>query len=251
MKKSSPALGIKTTEDIISVHQLTKSFGALKAVDGLSFTVKKGKIFGLLGANGAGKTTTLECILGLQKADEGHCTILGMDPQKQRRKLFEKVGVQFQQAHYQENIKVWELCETTAVLYENSADYRGLLKEFGLGEKMQSLVKDLSGGERQRLFIVLALLPKPQVVFLDELTTGLDTAARRETWKTLLAYTQKGLTVLLTSHFMDEVKTLCDEICILKKGKAVFHGSVEQAVDTSPCNNFEDAYLWYANEEEV
>ena len=167
-------------EDIILIEHLAKSYGNLKAVDDISFSVKKGTVFGLLGANGAGKSTTIECILGTKKADSGVVSVLGMNPTTNRKELFEQVGVQFQEAHYQENIKVYELCEVTASLYKSAADYKQLLKDFGIADKGGTLVKELSGGQKQRLFIVLALIPKPKVVFLDELTTGLDARARRE-----------------------------------------------------------------------
>ena len=238
-------------EDIIKVEHLSKSYGNRKAVDDLSFTVKRGKVFGLLGANGAGKSTTIECVLGTKKADSGVVSIEGMNPVIHRRELFEQVGVQFQESNYQENIKVGELCEVTASLYKNAADYNKLLKKFGIADKGKALVKELSGGEKQRLFIVLALIPNPKVVFLDELTTGLDARARRDVWQILAKLKADGLTILLTSHFMDEVEALCDEICILKKGKPVFYGTVAEAINQSPHHQFEDAYLWFTDEEEV
>ena len=153
--------------------------------------------------------------------------------------------MQFQEANYQEKITVNELCEVTASLYQSAASYRDLLKRFGIAEKGKNMVKELSGGQRQRLFIVLALIPNPEVVFLDELTTGLDPHARREVWSLLSELNSQGLTVLLTSHFMDEVEALCSRICILNRGKSVFLGTVEEAVAASPYDKFEDAYLWY------
>ena len=140
------------------------------------------------------------------------------------------------------------MCEETACLYKSPADWRELCEQFGIGDKTGSPVKSLSGGERQRLFIVLALIPKPQVVFLDELTTGLDARARRGVWKILKDLKDGGLTIFLTSHFMDEVEALCDEICILQKGRAVFYGTVAQAKEKSGCENFEDAYLKLSGE---
>lgn len=161
-------------QEVIKVEQLTKSYGALRAVDGLSLSVERGMVFGLLGANGAGKSTTIECMLGTKKPEKGSVTILGSSPTADRKALFEKTGVQFQESNYQEQIRVAELCEVTASLYRNASDPAALLQRFGIGDKGKSLVKDLSGGQRQRLFIVLALIPNPEVVFLDELTTGLD-----------------------------------------------------------------------------
>lgn len=235
--------------EIISVKQLSKSYGGLTAVQGLDLSVTQGTVFGLLGANGAGKSTTIECMLGTRKFDAGTVSILGMNPLLQRKRLFENVGVQLQEANYQDKVTVAELCEVTQSLYRNATDYGELLKQFGIFDKAKSMVGELSGGQRQKLFIVLALIPQPKVVFLDELTTGLDAKARREVWKILSDLKEKGLTIFLTSHFMDEVEALCDTICILKKGKAVFYGTVEEAIAGSPYDKFEDAYLWYSDEE--
>jgi ABC-2 type transport system ATP-binding protein len=235
-------------ETTIEVKKLFKSYAGIKAVDNINISICRGEVFGLLGANGAGKSTTIECILGTKKQDSGTVSILGINPQKERKRLFERVGVQFQEGYYQDKIKVCELCEVTASLYKDSLDYGALLKQFGLLEKSKSLVGELSGGQKQRLFIVLALIPNPEVVFLDELTTGLDAKARRDVWKSLSELKAKGLTVFLTSHFMDEVEALCDNIMILKNGKGVFYGTVREAVETSPYEKFEDAYLWYTEE---
>lgn len=235
--------------EAIFVEGLTKKYGEKTVVNHLNFSVKRGTVFGLLGANGAGKSTTIECILGTKKADEGTVRLLGQDPKKQRRSLFERVGVQFQEGDYQKEIKVYELCRETASLYRKPADWRTLCEQFGIGDKAKTAVKSLSGGERQRLFIVLALIPQPEIVFLDELTTGLDAKARRSVWKTLESLKKQGLTIFLTSHFMDEVEALCDEICILKKGIIVFRGTVEQAKAQCGCEHFEDAYLKLSDEE--
>ena len=232
----------------ITVKNLTKTYGEHVAVDNLSFTVLKGSVFGLLGANGAGKSTSLECILGTKKMDCGEVFILSKNPVKDRTDVFEKTGVQFQEAKYQELIKVSELSENTACVYKNPNDYKELLSDFGIADKANSFVKDLSGGERQRLFIVLALLPNPEVVFLDELTTGLDARSRRDVWNILESLKKRGLSILLTSHFMDEVEALCDQILILKKGKTVFSGTVAQAKQKSGKEKFEDAYLWFTEE---
>lgn len=236
---------------IIKVEKLSKEYHGQAAVVDLDISIKKGEVFGLLGENGAGKTTSVECILGTTIANKGKVRILGMDPIKERRKLFEQVGVQFQESNYQDKITVKELCEETQSFYRSAADYQTLLKKFGIGDKGKSLVSELSGGQKQRLFLVLALIPNPKVVFLDELTTGLDVKARREVWKHLLDLKKKGLTIFLTSHFMDEVAILCDKIGILKEGKIIFRGTVEEAIDKSPYDKLEEAYLWYTDEEEI
>ncbi|QOX62977.1 ABC transporter ATP-binding protein [Anoxybacterium hadale] len=233
----------------IQAKGLKKSYNGVNVVNELSLTAYRGQIFGLLGANGAGKTTAIECVLGTKAFEAGMVEVLGMNPVKERRKLFERVGVQFQESAYQEKITVRELCEVTAALYRQPANYEKLLMQFGLSDKKKSCVSELSGGQRQRLFIVLALIPEPEVIFLDELTTGLDAKARREVWKYLEGMKEKGLTILLTSHFMDEVEILCDTILILKQGRTVFSGTVKQAIEASPAENLEDAYLWYTDDE--
>ncbi len=235
--------------EAIFVEGLTKTYNGKIVVDHLSLSVPGGTVFGLLGANGAGKSTTIECMLGTKQADSGTICLLGQDPRKHRRTLFERIGVQFQEGDYQKEIKVSELCEETASLYRKPADWHKLCDQFGIGDKAEAAVKSLSGGERQRLFIVLALIPQPELVFLDELTTGLDAKARRGVWKTLESLKEQGLTIFLTSHFMDEVEALCDEICILKKGMPVFRGTVEQAKQQCGCEHFEDAYLQLSDEE--
>ena len=234
----------------IVVKNLTKKYGANIAVDNLSFQVKKGEVFGLIGSNGAGKSSTIECILGTKKMDAGEVSILEMNPIKERTRVFERVGVQFQEPKYQELVKVEELCEMTASVYKEPQNYEDLLAAFGIADKKKVYVKELSGGERQRLFIVLALIPNPELVFLDELTTGLDARARRDVWNILEKLKKQGLSILLTSHYMDEIEALCDEILILKKGKTVFYGTVEEAKSESGKNHFEDAYLWYTDEED-
>ena len=235
----------------IQVTGLTKSYQSKTVMSGLDLSIKRGTVFGLLGANGAGKSTTIECILGTRRADSGTVSVLGHDPKKERGILFQRVGVQFQKGDYQPEIKVFELCEEIACLYTHPADWRELCRRFGIGGKLKNAVKSLSGGERQRLFIVLALIPNPELVFLDELTTSLDAKARRDVWKILSELKAGGLTILLTSHFMDEVEALCDEICILRQGKAVFYGTVEQAGTQSGCEKFEDAYLKLSGEEDA
>lgn len=232
------------------VKGLRKAFGSVWAVNGLDIEIGKGEIFGLLGHNGAGKTTSIECILGIKKPDAGTVELLGMDPAADRKRLFERVGVQFQETGYHDKIRVQEICELTQALYQAPADWRELLKTFGLAGMEKRTVSELSGGERQRLSVLLALIPKPEIVFLDELTSGLDSKARREVWKYLEKLKAGGLTVLLTSHYMDEVEALCDKILIMKKGQTVVQGTVRELVERSPYDTLEEAYLWYSGEEE-
>lgn len=237
-------------EETIKISGLSKSYAGKKVIENLCISVATGEVYGLLGANGAGKSTTIECILGTRKADFGTVRILGLNPGKNRKQLFERVGVQFQESNYPDKIKVRELCEETACLYRQPSDYGELLQKFGLADKKDAFVSELSGGQKQKLFIVLALIPNPKVVFLDELTTGLDTKARRGVWKSLQELKEQGLTIFLSSHFMDEVEVLCDRIGILKDGGFVFEGTVQEAVAISPYEKLEDAYLWFTKEEE-
>ena len=235
--------------EAISVKGLTKSYHGKTVLNHLDLSVRTGTVFGLLGANGAGKSTAIECMLGSRNADSGEVFLLGRDPKQNRREVFQRIGVQFQEGNCQQEIKAYELCEETACLYRSPADWKALCGKFGIGDKLNSTVKSLSGGERQRLFIVLALIPNPKLVFLDELTTGLDAKARRGVWRILEELKEQGLTIFLTSHFMDEVEALCDEICILKKGNAVFRGTVKEAKDRCGCERFEDAYLMLSEED--
>lgn len=233
----------------IEVHNLTKSFGNRIAVDNLSFEVQKGTVFGLLGHNGAGKSTTIDMILGLKKGDKGKALVFGKDVKKNKAECFEKIGVQLQSSSYQGAIKVYEACIERASLYKNPRDYKELLEDFGLTPLKNSFISKLSGGEKQKLSIALTLIGNPEVIFLDELTTGLDVASRREVWKTLTKLKDKGLTIFLTTHYMEEAERLCDELMIIKKGKKVCRGSVEEIINNSPYDNLEDAYLWYMEEE--
>ncbi|MGN1334450.1 MAG: ABC transporter ATP-binding protein [Anaerovoracaceae bacterium] len=239
------------SESIISVSNISKSFGGRKVVDDLSLSVAQGEVFGLLGHNGAGKSTTIEMILGITKPDTGSAYILGKDAASARKKIFEKVGVQLQSSAYHATIRVEEICEEFASLYNDPADYPNLLKQFGLLPLIKSPVMKLSDGERQKLSVVLSLIGNPEIVFLDELTTGLDVAARREVWKTLKELKSKGMTIFLTTHYMEEAENLCDRICLIKNGCKVTEGTVREVVDASPYDNLEDAYLWYMGEEVI
>ena len=235
----------------VSVRNLTKSFSGRRVVDDLSFDVQKGEVFALLGHNGAGKSTTIDLILGLKAPDGGSAKILGMDAAKNRKQVFERVGVQLQNTQYQTAITVEEACIEYASLYAAPADFRQLLESFGLNELRKSFVSKLSGGERQKLSVVLALIGNPEIVFLDELTTGLDVVARREVWRTLKHLKEQGLTIFLTTHYMEEAEALCDRVCIIKSGKKVAEGSIDEVVAAAGQNNLEEAYLFYMEEEEL
>jgi ABC-2 type transport system ATP-binding protein len=232
----------------IEVKNLTKNYGNRVAVCNLNLSVEKGEVFGLLGPNGAGKSTTIDCILGLKSFEKGTVSVLGLDPVKERKRLFERVGVQLQSSSYQGNIRVGEVCDEIAALYQKPADYRSLLAQFQLDQYLKQPVAKLSGGEKQKLSILLALIPQPEVIFLDELTTGLDTEARRSVWQVLLDLKEKGLTIFLTSHYMDEVEALCNRICIINQGHTLVTDTVPRLIQNSPHQRLEEAYLWVMKE---
>jgi ABC-2 type transport system ATP-binding protein len=207
---------------VIQVSAVRKTYGSTVAVDDVSFAVNDGEIFGLIGPNGAGKTTTMECIEGLRVPDRGTISVLGFDPFKDVYKLQERIGVQLQQAQLQKRIKVWEAVDLWASLYrKKAADGERLLEQLGLAEKRNSWFMTLSGGQKQRLFIALALINDPEVVFLDELTTGLDPQARRAIWELVRGIRQRGKTVFLTTHLMEEAERLCDRVAIIEHGRIV------------------------------
>jgi len=191
-------------------------------VDEVSFEVKDGEIFGLIGPNGAGKTTTMECIEGLRKPDLGKISVLGLDPFRDVYKLQDRIGVQLQQAQLQKRIKVWEAVDLWASLYQKKAiDAERLLEQLGLTEKRDAWFMNLSGGQKQRLFIALALINDPEVVFLDELTTGLDPQSRRAIWELVRGIRERGKTVFLTTHLMEEAERLCDRVAIIEHGRII------------------------------
>jgi ABC-2 type transport system ATP-binding protein len=206
---------------IVQVQGLRKTYGATVAVDEVSFEVKEGEIFGMVGPNGAGKTTTIECLEGLRKPDAGTVRVLGVDPQRESHILRERTGMQLQQSNLPDRMKVWEALDLYSSFYPKAADWKELLAQLGLEEKRNTPFSKLSGGQKQRLFIALALLPDPQLVFLDELTTGLDPQARHAIWDLVRDVRSKGKTVLLTTHFMEEAERLCDRVAILDHGKIV------------------------------
>ena len=201
---------------------MRKTYGSTVAVEDVSFEVRHGEIFGLIGPNGAGKTTTLECIEGLRKPDRGTITVLGMDPVRDVYQLQERIGVQLQQAQLQKRIKVWEAVDLWISLYRKKAtDGERLLAQLGLTDKRDAWFMNLSGGQKQRLFIALALINDPEVVFLDELTTGLDPQSRRAIWELVRGIRERGKTVFLTTHLMEEAERLCDRVAIIEHGRII------------------------------
>lgn len=208
---------------IVSVQRLKKSYGGQLVVNNLTFDVQAGEVFGLLGPNGAGKTTTIECIEGLRQADDGWIEVLGLDPRSSRDRgpLRERTGVQLQSTTLPSRIRVGEAVNLFRSFYRNQADGRALLELLGLRDKWHALVGQLSGGQRQRLSIALALINRPEIVFFDELTTGLDPQARHATWDLVREIRDRGATVFLTTHYMDEAAQLCDRIAILDHGRLV------------------------------
>jgi ABC-2 type transport system ATP-binding protein len=220
------------SQPAIRIANLRKTYGSQLAVDDVSLEVEPGEIFGLVGPNGAGKTTTMECVEGIRTPDRGTITVLGLDPVRDVYALQERIGVQLQQAQLQKRIKVWEAVHLWASLYRKqprSGDQ--LLDQLGLSDKRDAWFMTLSGGQKQRLFIALALINDPDVVFLDELTTGLDPQARRAIWELVRDIRARGRTVFLTTHLMEEAERLCDRVAIIEHGRLVDIGSPKALVD--------------------
>ena len=216
---------------VIQVHGVRKTYGRTVAVAEVSFEVREGEIFGLIGPNGAGKTTTMECIEGIRRPDLGSISVLGLDPFRDVYKLQDRIGVQLQQAQLQKRIKVWEAVDLWASLYQKkSADAERLLEQLGLTDKRDAWFMNLSGGQKQRLFIALALVNNPEVVFLDELTTGLDPQARRAIWELVRGIRERGKTVFLTTHLMEEAERLCDRVAIIEHGRIIDIDTPERLV---------------------
>jgi len=200
-------------------------------VDDVSFAVEQGEIFGLIGPNGAGKTTTMECVEGLRQPDRGDVSVLGLSPRRDAPALQERIGVQLQESQLQKRITVWEAVSFWRSLYRKSVDGAHLIEQLGLSDKRQAWFMTLSGGQKQRLFIALALINDPEVVFLDELTTGLDPQARRAIWDLVRGIRQRGKTVFLTTHLMEEAERLCDRVAIIDHGRIVDIGAPSELVD--------------------
>ncbi len=207
--------------NVVEVSELRKQYGSHVAVDGVSFAVEEGEIFGILGPNGAGKTTTVESVAGLRKPDGGTISVLGLDPQQDRDRLRPLVGVQLQESELPERMTAAEAVGLFASFYADPEDPARLIDDLGLTEKRQTQYRNLSGGQKQRLSIALALVGRPKVAILDELTTGLDPQARRETWQVIESIRDRGVTVLLVTHFMEEAERLADRVAIIDRGRIV------------------------------
>jgi ABC-2 type transport system ATP-binding protein len=215
---------------VISVEGLRKVYGDLAAVADVSFEVRGGEIFGILGPNGSGKTTTVECLQGLRVADGGAISVLGLDPRTDGSALRRRIGAQLQESALPDRLKVREAVDLFAALAEHPVDPDHLLDQWGLSDKRTTAFADLSGGQRQRLFVALALVNDPALVFLDEMTTGLDPAARRTAWELMEAIRDRGTTVVLVTHFMEEAERLCDRVAVLRAGRVVAMASPEELI---------------------
>ncbi|MGD9750902.1 MAG: ABC transporter ATP-binding protein [Acidimicrobiia bacterium] len=210
---------------------LRRHYGSTKAVDGVSFEVRAGEIFGIVGSNGSGKTTTIECVQGLRRRDSGTVRVFGVDPQADRRRLRTLVGSQLQESELPDRLRVWEALDLFAAIAPDSADWHELLVDWGLGEKRDAAFAKLSGGQRQRLLVALALVNRPRIVFLDEMTTGLDPAARRVAWELIDEIRAHGTTVVLVTHFMEEAERLCDRLAVFRGGQIVAEGSPQELIE--------------------
>ena len=237
---------------VIEVRSLRKTYGDTVAVDDISFTVAEGEIFGILGPNGAGKTTTVECVEGLRKPDRGEISVLGLDPVRDRAELTQVLGTQLQESELPAKLRVAEALDLYSSFYRAPADWRALLEVLGLADKGKTPFRKLSGGQKQRLSIALALAGDPRIAVLDELTTGLDPQARRDTWELIEGIRDRGVTVVLVSHFMEEAERLCDRVALIDKGRVVEldtpaalaeRVSVTQRIQFRPSGPVDDALL--------
>ena len=215
---------------VIIAEHLQKCYREVVAVADASFVVEPGEIFGLLGSNGAGKTTSVVCLQGLRRADGGVLRVLGLDPQTQGRELRRRIGAQLQESALPDHVRVWEALDLFSSIIPGGHDWREVMEQWGLTDKRRASFHSLSGGQRQRLFVALALVNGPEVVFLDEMTTGLDPAARRVAWDLVRQVRDLGTTVVLVTHFMEEAERLCDRIAVMDRGRIVAEGSPQRLV---------------------
>jgi ABC-2 type transport system ATP-binding protein len=233
---------------VIEMREVRKRYGDTVALDGVTLEVEAGEVFGLLGPNGAGKTTAVEIAEGLRRPDSGTVRVLGLDPQADGVRLKDRIGVQLQQGQLPDRLRVHEALELATSLYSRPRPVPELIEQWGLGPKRDAAFAALSGGQRQRLFLAMALAGDPELVFFDELTTGLDPQARRATWKLVRRVRAAGVTVVLVSHLMDEVAALADRVAILDRGRVVAQDTPQGLVERTGAGSFEDAYLALVDE---
>lgn len=233
-------------EKIVEVENLDLSYQKIQAVSNVSFSVEEGEIVAIIGQNGSGKTSTVECVEGLRKPDSGKIRVFGKEPWKHRQEVYEKMGVQLQETEYPLKLKVEEACKLYASFYKRPADWELLLSQMNLDEKRNRRISKLSGGEKQRLSVLLALMGRPRLMVLDELTTGLDPEVRQNMWMSFENISKSGVAIILVSHYLDEVEMLADKILYLEKGKQAFWGSQqgfrEYVKSRAPQSEWRDDY---------
>jgi ABC-2 type transport system ATP-binding protein len=222
------------SESVIAVEHLRKTYGSVVAVDDISFEVREGEVFGLLGPNGAGKTTAVECVQGLRERDAGEVRVLDLDPRNHVTELRRSIGSQLQQSALPDRMRVWEALDLFAAFAPRPVDWRALMAAWSLDSLAGRAYGNLSGGQRQRLLIALALVNEPRVVFLDEMTTGLDPAARRATWDLIREVRDRGCTIVMVTHFMEEAERLCDRVAIVDAGRIVATGTPQALIAAEP-----------------
>ncbi|MFY3790184.1 ABC transporter ATP-binding protein [Ureibacillus sp. MALMAid1270] len=233
---------------VIEINDIKKSYGSVKAVDGISLQVKRGEVLGIIGANGAGKSTTLEIMMGLRQPDSGEVKVLGMDLSTSAEQIKQRIGIQLQQTALYDRIKVKEALNLFRSYYAKTRDLNEIVATLGLEPYLNKYVKNLSGGWQQRTSLALALINDPEIIFLDEPTTGLDPQARLELWGCINRYREEGKTIILSTHYMDEAQKHCDRIAIIKKGKLISCDEPKQLIDSlgNQEATLEDVYLQYA-----
>lgn len=230
-------------KNIIQVNHLSVKYRDIIAVDDVSFEVRENEIFGMIGPNGAGKTSLIEAIEGLRDTSSGEISILEMNPKADRIKLYNQIGVQLQQTSYPDQAKVEDICKLFSSFYDNPFPYDRLLSDMRLDRQRKTYINKLSGGEKQKLSILLSLLGSPKIVFWDELTTGLDPLARHEVWDMIRKYKRDGLTIVLITHFMDEIENLCDRVALMKAGKMIYIGTPKEVIENFQAKNLDEVFL--------
>lgn len=230
-------------KNIIQVNHLSVKYRDIIAVDDVSFEVWENEIFGMIGPNGAGKTSLVEAIEGLRDTSLGEISILEMNPKADRIKLYNQIGVQLQQTSYPDQAKVEDICKLFSSFYDNPVPYDRLLSNMRLDRQRKTYINKLSGGEKQKLSILLSLLGSPKIVFWDELTTGLDPLARHEVWDMIRKYKRDGLTIVLITHFMDEIENLCDRVALMKAGKMIYIGTPKEVIENFQAKNLDEVFL--------